>query len=310
MNITAISNYQNRNKPNFGSSFRVNIVIKNGLDTFFVNPSKDEKLYKKLNSKLVNCFNENFINSLRTTFGIQKKRPFKNVLTEIQKNLVEDLKKIDKDYRDFNLVRSVYRKHKLGFIATGSDVSILENIKGLGQIGLAKRDSLWANGYSNNAYVRGFSKNVQRNAIDYVESDNVILRSKDNKEIMLNAIFKQNGTDKKGKPVFELDSYEFHKNSSLPDLAPVSDRHLRYKQSSSIRDEIQKTVQFRINTLLKKKVHFSDIEDFLKSKPKENPVKSKVEQNIESTKNNFQKKQKVIKNNKKEEKQLTINFDI
>ncbi len=308
MNITPVSYNQNFPNPNFGSSFRVRIVVKDGLDTFFVNPAKNTKLYKKLNSKLVNCFNEEFTNSLRTTFGIPKKKPAKNILSDIQQRMIDELKRIDKDFREFNLVRSVYRKNQLGFIATGSDVSILENIKGLGQIGLAKRDSLWANGYANNAYVRGFSKNVQQNAINYVESDNVLLRSGDNKEIMLNAIFKQTGLDKKGKPVYELDSYEFHKNASLPNLAPVSEKHLRYKNSSSIRDEIQKTVQFRVNTLLKKKVHFSDIENFLKSKPEKTVVKpsEKVE-----VKNVVPEPKKVLEKKENDKgKQLTIDFGI
>lgn len=311
MNITPVSNNKNFSNPNFGSSFRVRIVVKDGLDTFFVNPSKNEKLYKKLNSKLVNCFNNDFTNSLRTTFGIQKKKPSKNILSDIQQKMIEELKRIDKDFREFNLVRSVYRKHQLGIIATGSDVSILENIKGLGQIGLAKRDSLWANGHSNNAYVRGFSKNVQQNAINYVENENVILRSGDNKEIMLNAIFKQTGVNKKGKPIYELDSYEFHKNASLPDLAPVSERHLRYKNSSSIKEEIQKTVQFRVNTLLKKKVHFRDIEDFLKSKPEKPIVKQNEKIEIKKTKiepQNIQKTLEKKENNKG--KQLTIDFGI
>ena len=146
MIVNSIGN--NTYTPKFGSSFRVGIFVKSedGLGYTFISPYSDSKLYKKLNSKIVASLNSEFIDSLRTTFGIQRKNKNTKTLAQEYKKLIDKLKEVDKDYRNFNLTRSLYRRNKLGYIVTGSDVSVVENIKGVGQIGLAKADSLWVNG--------------------------------------------------------------------------------------------------------------------------------------------------------------------
>lgn len=283
MNVSPIG-FSNYNQ-NFGSSLRVGIFVKSadGLYTTFVNPSVDAKTYKKLNSKIVGSLNTDFIQNLRTTFGIERKSKNNKTLSAVYRRLIEDLKNIDADYRRFNLTRSLYRKHKLGYIVTGSDVSVVENIKGVGQIGLAKTDSLWANGHSNNAYVRGFSKSVNQNAIHYAQSDDVVLRSKDNKEIMLRAFFKEVGVDKRGNKKYALEDYEFHENSSMPDLRPVRDAHVRYKNSRAIQDEIRKTVQYQLNALSGKRVHFSDLEDILYPKKQIKAESSVISKDVKAS---------------------------
>lgn len=190
MQISAINN----NNQSFGHSFRVSICTR-GEDGVvkFVNPSENNKLYKKLNSKIVGWLNDDYYNNLRRLYGIPRKVEKTKPETLKHKEMAAKLREIDDDYAKFNVVRSVYRKNKLGIIATGADVSIIENLKGVKQIGLAKSDSLWTQGDSHSEYVKALSKAVRNNVIDFVQHDNVLLHSPDNKEVMLKAIFKPLG---------------------------------------------------------------------------------------------------------------------
>ena len=253
----------NNNNQTFGHSFRVSICTR-GDDGIvnFINPSENSKLYKKLNSKIVGWLNEEYYNNLRQLYGIPRKVEKAKPETLKHKEMSAKLREIDDDYAKFNVVRSVYRKNKLGIIATGADVSIIENLKGAKQIGLAKSDSLWTQGDSHNEYVKALSKAVKNNVIDFVEHDNVLLHSPSNKEIMLKAIFKPLGK-KSGVERFELDDFEFHENYSKRTLAPVNPNFIRFKQSQGMLEEIKKTVEYHLNSMLKKRVHFSDIKSVL-----------------------------------------------
>ena len=317
MNVFPIGS--NNYNQNFGSSFRVGIFVKSadGLCTTFINPSVDAQTYKKLNSKIVGSLNTDFIENLRTTFGIERKGNNKKILSAVYRRLIEDLKKIDPDFSRFNLTRSLYRNHKLGYIVTGPDVSVVENIKGVGQIGLAKTDSLWANGNSNNAYVHGFTKSVKQNAIHYAQSDDVVLRSKDNKEIMLRAFFKEVGVDKRGNKRYALEDYEFHENSSMPELRPVREAHIRYKNSRAIQDEMKKTVENILHSFTGKRVHFSDLEDVLRPKKQIKTGPSAIVEDVKTP--NLPSQKEVQKPNVQEQvppkpanegKQLTIDFGV
>jgi len=240
---------------NFGYSFRVNICIKDGktLENVFVNPSKDTKLYKNLNSKIVGWLNEEYYGKLRKYLGITKKTNSAQPEGDIHKELIDKLKEIDSDYAKLNYVRSVYPKDKLGYIVTGADVPILENIKGAKHIGTAKADSKFTYGSTRTNYVRNLSQIIKGNMLNFAQSDDILLRSKNDKEIMLRAIFKKN--DKKGLPAYELDSFEFHENTSLPTLKPVNQALENYKNSSEILNEIRQMVQHQINRIKGVKSH-------------------------------------------------------
>lgn len=253
----------NNNNQTFGHSFRVSICTR-GDDGIvkFINPSENQKLYKQLNSKIVGWLNEEYYDNLRRLYGIPRKVEKIKPETTKHKEMAAKLREIDDDYAKFNVVRSVYRKNKIGLIATGADVSIIENLKGAKQIGLAKSDSLWTQGDSHNEYVKALSKAVRNNVIDFVEHDNVLLHSPSNKEIMLKAIFKPLGK-KSGVERFELDDFEFHENYSKRTLAPVNPNFIRFKQSQGMLEEIKKTIEYHLNSMLKKRVHFSDIKSVL-----------------------------------------------
>ena len=253
----------NNNNQTFGHSFRVSICTR-GDDGIvkFINPSENQKLYKQLNSKIVGWLNEEYYDNLRRLYGIPRKVEKIKPETTKHKEMAAKLREIDDDYAKFNVVRSVYRKNKIGLIATGADVSIIENLKGAKQIGLAKSDSLWTQGDSHNEYVKALSKAVRNNVIDFVEHDNVLLHSPSNKEIMLKAIFKPLGK-KSGVERFELDDFEFHENYSKRTLAPVNQNFIRFKQSQGMLEEIKKTIEYHLNSMLKKRVHFSDIKSVL-----------------------------------------------
>lgn len=258
-----VSSIQNNN-PNFGHSFRVSISLK-GEDGIlkFVNPSEDHTLYKTLNSKIVNWLNEDYYANLRQLYGIQRKVEKTAPQTTKHKEMVQELRKIDGDYAKFNVVRSLYRRNNLAYIATGVDVPIIENLKGAKQIGLAKSDSLWTSGNAHNQYVKAICKAVRNNILDFVRHDNVLLRSKNNKEIMLKATFKPAGKNTTGTPRYELDDFEFHENVTKRTLAPVNPTYIRFKESTGVLEEIQKTIQYQIKKLTGKRVHFKDIDKVL-----------------------------------------------
>ena len=95
-----------------------------------------------------------------------------------------------------------------------------------------------------------------------VQHDNVLLHSPTNKEIMLKAIFKPLGK-KAGVERYELDDFEFHPNYTKRTLAPVNPNFIRFKQSEGMLAEIKKTVEYHLNKILKKRVHFEDIDQIL-----------------------------------------------
>lgn len=274
VNNMQVNSVQNNRNLNFGHSFRVSVFTK-GEDGIlkFVNPSEDHKLYKTLNSHIVNWLNEDYYKNLRQVHGIQKKVERVSPQTTKHREMVHDLLKIDDDYSKFNIVRSVYRRNNLSYLATGADVPIMENLKGLKQIGLAKSDSIWTNGDAHSQYVKAICKAVKNNILDYVRHDNVLLRSPRNKEIMLKAIFKPAGKNSAGNMRYELDDYEFHENITKRTLAPVNPAFLRFKQSRGMLDEIRKTVQYHLNKIMGKRVHFSDIDSVLYPKIENLPKK-------------------------------------
>lgn len=260
MQIAPVQNY-NQNNPNFGHSLRVSICVQNEnhIGNAFVNPATESKLYKYLNAKIIEALNEGYYEKLRSFYGITRKTKKAQPNNPIYKDMVDKLTEIDSDYARFSLVRSVYDKNHLGRIVTGPDVAIAENIKGAKHIGTAKADSIWTYGTTRTNYVRDLSKAVKKNMLDYVQSDNVTLRSDNNKEIMLKVIFRQTGKDKKGLPTYDLDSFEFHENKSKPNLKPISPEFIRYKNSSFVADAIRETVQRHVNRLLGKKSHAKSI---------------------------------------------------
>ena len=259
------------NSPNFGSSFRVGIYVQTpDGEKKFISPATDKKLYTQLNSRIVSSLNDDFYMSLRRMFDVERKKNIKP-LSNIYRNLIQDLKNIDPDYARFNLTRSMYRKGHLGYIITGSDVSIVENEKCVGMIGKERKESSWVNGSFDNGYTQDYSRAAMKEALQYVRKDDVLLRSDNNKEIMLYAYFKEVGTDSRGSKKYALCDYEFHENKSLPDLKPVSENHILYKQSPKVSNEIQKTIQLRLRSILGKGFNFKniDVEKFLAGGSKE-----------------------------------------
>lgn len=262
-----VSKINNQNNQSFGHSFRVSICLQdaNGINQF-VNPSN--KLYKKLNAKIVNWLNEDYYTNLRQLYGLPRKSERIKPQSDVQKQMISKLREIDDDYAKFNVVRSIYRKGAIGYIATGADVPIIENVKGAKHIGLAKSDSVWTYGNSHTDYVKELCKAVKNNIINYVKHDNVLLRSPRNKEIMLKAIFKET----KGSR-YELDGFEFHENYTKPTLAPVNPNFARFKQSEGMLEEIKKTIQYHVNKITGKREHFNDIGKVLYPEIESVPIK-------------------------------------
>lgn len=254
MQITPVNNFDYKNSnPNFGHSIRVSICAQNNnCPLEYVNPAKNSKLYKYLNAKIIEALNENHYEKLRSLYGVTRKTKKSKPINPIYKDMIQQLSEIDTDYARLDFVRSVYGRNCLGRIVTGVDVAITEIIKGAKHIGVAKTDSKWTYGTTRTDYVRDLSKAVKNNMLDYVQSDNVILRSKNNKEIMLRVNFKQTGTDKKGLAIYDIDSFEFHENKSKPDLKPVSNDFISYKNSSFVADAVRRTINNHVNRILGK----------------------------------------------------------
>lgn len=263
-----------QNNQSFGHAFRVSICLKDadGI-TKFINPAEDKNLYQTLNSKIVNWLNEEYYTNLRQLYGTPRKTERIKPQTDVHKQLSSKLREIDEDYAKFNIVRSVYRRNTLGYIATGADVSIIENLKGAKQIGLAKSDSVWTYGHSYSDYVKALSKAVKNNTIAYVSHDNVLLRSPRNKEIMLKTIFTKTKEPKSKDFRYELDSFEFHENYTKRTLAPVNPNFARFKQSKGMLEEIKKTVEYHVNKITGKRQHFNDIDEILNPKIENTPTK-------------------------------------
>ena len=306
-NINNNNSNNNSNKPSFGHSFRVSICLKNetGCGDIFVGPRSQKKLYKLLNSKVAGWLNEDFLANLRQVYGITKKVNKTEPMGTLHRSMVEELRQIDSDYARFPYVHSVYnRGGRIAHIATGPDVAILENIKGLKNLGVAKADAIWNYGTAYTEYVKALSDAVHGNAVDYVSHPNVLLRSPNNKETMLKVVFKEAGKNTKGEPIYELDRYEFHENVTKPTLAPVNPNFQRFKQSYGVAEEIKRTVEYVLNRMMKKRVHISDISTVL------NPKIQEVKPNITApAKTKPQQKPKQPTLRTPQPKQLEINFE-
>lgn len=295
----------NNNNQNFGHSFRVSICKKSADGVVeFINPSENNKLYKKLNSKIVGWLNEDYFNNLRNLYGIPRKVEKVEPETIKHKEMSAKLRQIDNDYAKFNVVRSVYRRNNLGYIATGADVSIIENLKGAKHIGLAKSDAIWTQGDAHSQYVKALVKAVKNNAIDFVKHDNVLLHSPRNKEIMLKVIFKPLGK-KNGVERFELDDFEFHENYSKRTLAPVNPNFIRFKQSQGMFEEIRKTIEYHLNSILGRRVHFKDIDKVLYPKIETPQAAQITEKTAQKSVKKAEQKPTFIR---KEPKQLELMF--
>lgn len=308
MQILPINSGNRNSGPNFGHSFRVSICLKNesGCGDFFVGPRSEKKLYRLLNSKIVGWLNEDFLSNLRTVYGIEKKVGKTEPIGKLHREMIDKLKQLDTDYAKFPYVRTIYnRGGRIAHIATGSDVAILENIKGLKNLGVAKADAMWNYGTAHTEYVKALSNAVNGNAIDYVSHDNVLLRSPKNKEIMLRAVFKESGKNTKGDPVYELDRYEFHENYTKRTLAPVNPNFLRFKQSKGVAEEIKKTVEYILNKIVKKRVHVSDIDSVLNTKT-QIPVIQKTNQVQKTTQPQAKQKPQTMRT--PQPKQLELKF--
>lgn len=308
MQILPINSGNRNSGPNFGHSFRVSICLKNesGCGDFFVGPRSEKKLYRLLNSKIVSWLNEDFLSNLRTVYGIEKKVGKTEPIGKLHREMIDKLKQLDTDYAKFPYVRTIYnRGGRIAHIATGSDVAILENIKGLKNLGVAKADAMWNYGTAHTEYVKALSQAINGNAIDYVSHDNVLLRSPNNKEIMLRAVFKESGKNTKGDPVYELDRYEFHENYTKRTLAPVNPNFLRFKQSKGVAEEIKKTVEYILNKIVKKRVHVSDIDSVLNTKT-QIPVIQKTNQVQKTTQPQAKQKPQTMRT--PQPKQLELKF--
>ena len=247
-----------------------------------------------------------FLSNLRTVYGIEKKVGKTEPIGKLHREMIDKLKQLDTDYAKFPYVRTIYnRGGRIAHIATGSDVAILENIKGLKNLGVAKADAMWNYGTAHTEYVKALSNAVNGNAIDYVSHDNVLLRSPKNKEIMLRAVFKESGKNTKGDPVYELDRYEFHENYTKPTLAPVNPNFLRFKQSKGVAEEIKKTVEYILNKIVKKRVHVSDIDSVLNTKT-QIPVIQKTNQVQKTTQPQAKQKPQTMRT--PQPKQLELQF--
>lgn len=203
----------NQNKTNFGHTFKVSICVRNqaGGEYTFVNPVNNTKLYKELNSKFVGWLNEDFITDLRKRLNKPRKLIRKKTErdTEGKKQLTEALTKIDKDYKEVNIARSVYNDKGLGYVATGIDVPIIEQMHGATQIGMAKADALELYGVTHTPYIDTIIKEFKNNSINYAKDSENLLRSKSGKEIMLRLNFIKTG-EKNNKSVYEFENFEFH----------------------------------------------------------------------------------------------------
>ncbi len=245
MNVSAINNtapqYVN---PSFGHAIRVSISVKRPDAPIyeFVNPAQNLELYKKLNSKIVGWLNSDLISNLRNVLG--KKRKIKKQQSPheamLQRKMINDLMNIDSDYANLKMARSVYSKYHLGFIATGCDVPIIENIGGVAEIGRAKKGSAG----QRTPVINEICKKFHNSTMKYIQHP--INRLQENgKEIMLYLNFANRGVDKKGQNIYELENYEFRRIlKQLPFDENDSCNNLYYlKYNNVFREEISLSIQ-------------------------------------------------------------------
>jgi len=258
MRILPVDN-KNSN-TSFGHTFKVSICVRNqaGEKYNFINPVNNTKLYKKLNSKFVGWLNEDFITNLRKGLNKPSKLKINKTERDIEgkKQLTEALTKIDKDYKEINLVRSVYNEKGLAYIATGIDVPVIEQMKGATQIGLAKADALELYGVTHTPYIDTIVKEFKADSINYAKSPDNLLRSKSGKEVMLRLNFIKTG-EKNNEPVYEFENFEFHpiKKTAKQKMYTgdlFMSETFEPKPERSYMDEYRKTIVNQINKILGK----------------------------------------------------------
>lgn len=280
MNILPIKN-NNNCQPNFGHAIRVSYCIKkpNAVGYDYVNPSTNKELYKKLNSKIIGWLNEGLINKVRELVDMPMKKSMHLSDSEavLKENFISDLKSIDSDYKQFAYARSVYNRNKLGFIATGYDVPIIENLKGATEIGLAKSESILLYGTTHTDFVKEICQDFEKNSKRYIAHPlNRLLE--DGKEVLLRLNFRQAGKDKKGKLLYEFDNYTFDRikkplpKSKFPEEVQV----INLKNTPIMQDLLRDTVMHVVKQVVRNKEvgSLSDItEAILKPKSKKNIFK-------------------------------------
>ena len=256
MVITPITN----NNTNFGHTFKVSICVRDtaGGQYTFINPVNNTKLYKNLNSKFVSWLNEDFITDLRKRLNRPRKLIRKRTERDIEgkKQLTEALTKIDKDYQEINIARSIYNDKGLGYVATGIDVPIIEQMHGATQIGMAKADAKELYGVTHTPYIDTVVKEFKNNSINYAKNSENLLRSKSGKEVMLRLNFIKTG-EKKNEPVYEFENFEFHPiKKSLKQKMLTGDLFMsetfQPEPERSYMDEYRKTIVNQINKIIGK----------------------------------------------------------
>lgn len=266
MRIQSIPVNNPNNNTSFGHSFRVNICLKNetGLGDIFVSPASDKKLYRMLNSKIVNWFNEDYLKMLRQIIAKERINKKTEPLTDLPRKMIEELGKIDPDYAKFGYVRSVYNGSRLGYILTGSDAAITENLTRRAVQSGARYYNY--NDIAENSGANYLPSFIQKNIREYAQNPNILLRSKYDKEIMLRAVFKET-KNAKGEPAYQLDRYEFHENRTKATLPPIKPEFLRYKyQHYATQDEIKTAIKQHVDKILGYKSHFQDFDKILNAK--------------------------------------------
>ena len=257
MKALPVNNQQN---TNFGHTFKVSICVRNQArgEYTFINPVNNTKLYEDLNSKFVGWLNEDFITDLRKRLGKPRKLTRKKTERDIEgkRQLTEALTTIDKDYKEINVVRSIYNDKGLGYVATGIDVPIIEQLHGATQIGMAKADAKDLYGVTHTPYIDTIVKEFKNSSINYAKASENILRSKSGKEVMLRLNFIKTG-EKKNKPVYEFENFEFHPiKKTQKQKMYVGDLFMsetfQPEPERSYMDEYRKTILNQINKILGK----------------------------------------------------------
>ena len=250
----------NQRSTNFGHTFKVSICVRNqaGGEYTFINPINNTKLYKNLNSKFVSWLNEDFITDMRSRLNKPRKIVKKKTERDAdgKKQLTEALTKIDKDYHDINMARSVYNDRGLAYVATGIDVPIIEQLHGATQIGMSKADALELYGVTHTPYIDAVVREFKNNSINYAKSSENLLRSKTGKEVMLRLNFIKTG-EKKNQPVYEFENFEFHPIKKTAKQKIYSgdlfqSETFQPQPERSFADEYRKTILNQINKILGK----------------------------------------------------------
>ena len=284
MNISPI----NVNKqPNFEHAIRVSYCVRkpNAAGYDYVNPRTNNELYKKLNSKIVGWLNEGFINKVREVIDKPARRT-KNVSeTEavLKERFLRDFTAIDSDYTQFPFVRSIYNRNKLGFIATGNDVPIIENLKGATDIGLAKSESILFYGTTHTDFVKEICKDFDKKSKKYIAHP--INRLVDNgKEVLLRLNFRLAGKDKKGKDLYELDNYTFDRiQKTLPEAKHSDEVQVINLKETPVMELLMKDTVRHIINLVSKNKEYDNLSELIETVLKPNKTSKQ-----KSLKNNIQ----------------------